>query len=176
MFQGCGAVIALLLTCATLVCDVESAPSPPPPPAPYIPSGRDKDAWPELLNMEVDAAINILNSSGLVQNIYVQPPSSGPAPANLGKTTDVWIYTDGSVVYETPRRGVWHANRLIPGWPEVSGMSYKSAIAKIKADYLGVTVVYGPKSAVFRTADLRMDRVYVDINPDSTVAGIPSVG
>jgi hypothetical protein len=55
-------------------------------------------------------------------------------------------------------------------------MSYKSAIAKIKADYLGVTVVYGPKSAVFRTADLRMDRVYVDINPDSTVAGIPSVG
>jgi hypothetical protein len=40
MFQGRGAVIALLLTCATLVCDVESAPSPPPPPAPYIPSGR----------------------------------------------------------------------------------------------------------------------------------------
>ena len=77
-------------------------------------AGRDKDAWPELLNMEVDAAVNILNSSGLVQNIYVQPPSSGPAPANLGKTTDVWIYTDGSVVYETPRRGVWHANRKDP--------------------------------------------------------------
>ena len=55
-------------------------------------------------------------------------------------------------------------------------MSYKSAIAKIEEDFTGVTVVYGPLGSVVRTAELRMDRVYVDINRDSTVAGIPSIG
>lgn len=74
-------------------------------------AGREKDAWPELLHMNVNDAVAALTASGLVQNVYVQPPSVGPAPANVGLSTDVWVYTDGSTVYETPQRGVWHPNR-----------------------------------------------------------------
>lgn len=74
-------------------------------------AGREKDAWPELINYNVNDAIAYLQATGLVQNMYVQPPSNGPPPTNVGSSNDVWIYTDGYNVYETPRRGVWHPNR-----------------------------------------------------------------
>lgn len=78
-------------------------------------AGHEKDAWPELLHSTLDDALTSLKSSGMVENVYVQPPSSGSPPANPGTSTDVWLYTDGNgAVYEIPKRGVWHPNRMRP--------------------------------------------------------------
>ena len=64
---------------------------------------------------------------------------------------------------------------LNPGWPELVGKDYKAAISKITEDYLGVTVIYGPKGFM-RIQDFRLDRVWLDVNPNGTVAGVPSIG
>lgn len=75
-------------------------------------AGHVKEAWPELLHSSVDDARIALNNSGVVENVYVQPPSPGTRPANLGGAKDVWLYTDGNdVVYEIPKLGAWHPNR-----------------------------------------------------------------
>ncbi|XP_024362195.1 uncharacterized protein [Physcomitrium patens] len=163
-----GALLAFVLASAMLIWDV-------PVTALTIPSGRDKDAWPELLHEDWEVAKAALESSGFVQNVYVQHPG-GSRPANIGSPADIWLYTDGSTTYEIPRRGVWHPNRLVPGWPELTGTFYTAAIAKIKSDYLGVTVIYSPKGSPVYTTEIRMDRVIVSINStDGTVLGVPSV-
>lgn len=75
--------------------------------------GRAKDAWPELLNSNIHDAVSTLNNSGLVKNVYIQSPSVGTPPSNdvRGSNDDVWLYTDGNIVTEIPRRGEWHPNR-----------------------------------------------------------------
>ncbi|KAG0556457.1 hypothetical protein M758_11G053500 [Ceratodon purpureus] len=139
--------------------------------------GHEKDAWPELLHATLEDALLNLKKDGLVENVFVQPPSSGVPPPNPGSTSDVWLYVDGDggAVYEIPKRGTWHPNRLNPGWPELVGKDYKAAISKITEDYLGVTVIYGPKGFM-RIQDFRLDRVWLDVNPNGTVAGVPSIG
>lgn len=64
---------------------------------------------------------------------------------------------------------------LDPGWPELVGQEYLTAIDQITNDILGVTVLYGPAGQP-RMLDLRLDRVYVDVTASGTVATIPFVG
>lgn len=75
--------------------------------------GREKDAWPELLNSKIHDAVSTLNKSGLVKNVHIQSPSAGTPPSThvQGSKADVWLYTDGNIVTEIPRRGEWHPNR-----------------------------------------------------------------
>ena len=76
--------------------------------------GHVKDEWPELLYATQKDALRTLKNDGLVENVFVQLPSSGMPPANRGTTTDVWLYVDGDggAVYEIPKRGIWHPNRM----------------------------------------------------------------
>lgn len=62
-----------------------------------------------------------------------------------------------------------------PGWPELAGKDYKAAISTIVQDYLGVTVVCGPKGYV-RIQDFKLDRVWLDVHPNGAVAGVPAIG
>lgn len=64
---------------------------------------------------------------------------------------------------------------LSPGWPDLAGKDYKAAISKITQDYLGVTVIYGPKGYM-RIQDFQLDRVWLDVNPNGMIAGVPAIG
>ncbi|KAG6549150.1 hypothetical protein Mapa_009376 [Marchantia paleacea] len=165
-------------------------PPAPQPPLMFGKAGLVKRAWPELRFESVDVAKAKLRQSG-VMNIYVLPPGADPAPTGFavvnGTDQDVWLYPTGpsdlDVVYEIPVRGLWHHNRMIsdllrrldPGWPELVGQEYLTAIDHITDDILGVTVLYGPAGQP-RMLDLRLDRVYVDVTASGTVATIPFVG
>ncbi|BBM96821.1 hypothetical protein MPTK1_1g00980 [Marchantia polymorpha subsp. ruderalis] len=157
-------------------------PPAPQPPLMFGKAGLVKRAWPELRFESVDVAKAKLRQSG-VMNIYVLPPGADPAPTGFavvnGTDQDVWLYPTGpsdlDILYEIPGRGLWHHNRLDPGWPELVGQEYLTAIDQITNDILGVTVLYGPAGQP-RMLDLRLDRVYVDVTASGTVATIPFVG
>lgn len=98
-------------------------------------AGRDKDAWPELLHEDWEVAKAALESSGFVQNVYVQHPG-GSRPANIGSPADIWLYTDGSTTYEIPRRGVWHPNRNSPLSPNlVVGSDFVAVVRIVQAQH-----------------------------------------
>ncbi|CAK9228794.1 unnamed protein product [Sphagnum troendelagicum] len=138
-------------------------------------TGSDKDSWPELLFANITEALQVITESNFVPHVYVQPPDSGTPPAQNGTSQDLWIYTDGLIVYEIPKRGVWHPNRLSPGWPDLVGKEHELAMQQIHCDVMGLTIMYGPKG-FFRVGDVSLSRVWLDINPDGTVAYVPSIG
>lgn len=76
--------------------------------------GHEKDAWPELLHATLNYALLTVKNSELVENVYVQAPSSGMPATIQGTTKDVWLYVDGDggAIYEIPKRGMWHPNRM----------------------------------------------------------------
>ncbi|XP_024380203.1 uncharacterized protein [Physcomitrium patens] len=160
-------LVAVMLVPFVWMCPVHGA---------FTLFGCEKDAWPELLHTTVGDALSAINTAGIVKNVYVQPPSSGLPPANMGTPADIWVYTDGAdIVYEIPKRGLWHPNRVAPGWPDLAGLDCVAGMNSIKQDYLGVTIVYGPKGFM-HIQDFQKDRVWVDINPDGTIAAIPAIG
>jgi hypothetical protein len=64
---------------------------------------------------------------------------------------------------------------LSPGWPDLVGMEHELAMQQIHYDVMGLTIMYGPKG-FFRIGDVSLSRVWLDINPDGTVAYVPSIG
>lgn len=73
-----------------------------------------KEAWPEYQGRVATEVAEELKASGLVKQVFIWPPSaSRSGPFYPGKPEDVWLYTTGDdgIVYEIPRRGLWHFNR-----------------------------------------------------------------
>ncbi|CAM6013990.1 unnamed protein product [Sphagnum balticum] len=144
-----------------------------------------KSEWPELLfKPKFEAALAIQDpfagydptqSSVFFQSPFEADVHVAPKYAN---DKDVWIYTTASndgIVYEIPRRGQWHPNRIDPGWTNLVGVDYKMAIQIIKQDMPGVLVEYKPADRL-PPNNIRINRVILYINPDGNVDRTPKVG
>lgn len=70
---------------------------------------------------------------------------------------------------------LWLCAGLSPGWPELLGTEYKSAIETILADLLGVVVVWGPDGFI-RPFDININRVFLDVDDQGKVARVPRRG
>ncbi|KAG6546148.1 hypothetical protein Mapa_012182 [Marchantia paleacea] len=141
-------------------------------------SGTVKNAWPEYFNSPSRLAFEGLNVDTTVPNVYFQDPSlpGESPPLNPGNPEDVWVYGDGNDnVLGIPKRGLWHFNRLNPGWPELLGKGYKEAIDTIVSEEYGIQVVYGPEGFP-RIQDFNLRRVFVDVDKAGNVAVIPKLG
>lgn len=178
MGAGTYTVVLRMLVLVVLVAGEEST---HPVSAPGA-AGTAKDAWPELVGLKSTKAVEELRVSGLVKNVRVWGPSftagSQPARASLASLVepdDVWVYTDqNDIVYEIPRRGPWHPNRVYPGWIDLLGKDLNYAIDTIVEDFFGVTVKYVPDGYLdgVKPAYTR-DRVYVQYNKQGKVSRIP---
>lgn len=62
-----------------------------------------------------------------------------------------------------------------PGWPDLVGVNYQSAIKTIQAEVLGAAIIYGP-AGFARTGDIRLNRVWLDVDANSTVSVTPRIG
>nr|XP_024380204.1 uncharacterized protein LOC112284551 isoform X2 [Physcomitrium patens] len=87
-------LVAVMLVPFVWMCPVHGA---------FTLFGCEKDAWPELLHTTVGDALSAINTAGIVKNVYVQPPSSGLPPANMGTPADIWVYTDGADIVSGSR-------------------------------------------------------------------------
>ncbi|KAL2607855.1 hypothetical protein R1flu_026428 [Riccia fluitans] len=137
-------------------------------------TGSFKNAWPEYERQNIDEVRTELEKQGV--RVFVEEPRDFSPPVYPGKEEDVWLYTDGAnKVLGIPVRGIWHPNRLKPGWPELVGYGFEMAAETITAEQIGVTVIYGPKGFP-RTLDLRLRRVFLDVDSIGNVAVSPKLG
>lgn len=64
---------------------------------------------------------------------------------------------------------------LRPGWPELVGVYYKTAIDTIVSEEIGVRVVYGPEE-IARPSNFVITRVFVVVDKAGNVALVPTRG
>ncbi|KAL3675713.1 hypothetical protein R1sor_025661 [Riccia sorocarpa] len=137
-------------------------------------TGIIKNAWPEYESRNVDEVRQELEAQGV--RVFVEEPRDGSPPTFPGAEEDVWLYTDGNKqILGVPIRGIWHPNRLQPGWPELVGYGFEKAAETITAEQIGIKVVYGPKGFT-RTADFNLRRVFLDVDSVGNVALTPRLG
>ena len=65
---------------------------------------------------------------------------------------------------------------LNPGWPELAGIDHLTAINTIKHEMLGVTIIYGTKVFSRIVDHHERDIVWLDVNVDGHLSGIPTLG
>ena len=65
---------------------------------------------------------------------------------------------------------------LNPGWPELAGIDHLTAIDTIKHEMLGVTIIYGTKVFSRIVDHHKRDIVWLDMNVDGHLSGIPTLG
>lgn len=65
---------------------------------------------------------------------------------------------------------------LDPGWPELAGVDHLTAIDTIKHEMLGVTIIYGTKVFSRIVDHHKRDIVWLDVNVDGHLSGIPTLG
>lgn len=61
-----------------------------------------------------------------------------------------------------------------PGWPDLLGVHYKSAMQTIQDEVLGAMIIYGP-AGFARTSDICMNRVWLDVDGNSMVVVTPRI-
>ncbi|KAG0558371.1 hypothetical protein M758_10G020800 [Ceratodon purpureus] len=138
--------------------------------------------WPEMLHKNLTAIFeHFMETLGSHHHfdfgIFIQKPlpKVQHRPQNE-KDSDVWLYlTHDDIVYEIPRHGRWHPNRINPGWPELKGVHYKDAIQVIMHDMPGVLVDYGPLKRL-KPKGTEINRVVLYIDDNEKVARVPNVG
>ncbi|KAG6543745.1 hypothetical protein Mapa_014929 [Marchantia paleacea] len=137
-------------------------------------TGTIKNAWPEYEGLNVYEVKKLLEDQGV--SVQIEPPRDGSPPFFAGEPNGVWLYTDGNDrVLGVPSRGLWHFNRLRPGWPDLVNIAFKKAAEIITQEQVGVEVVYGPKNFP-RTKDFSPNRVFLDVDKYGNVAFTPRLG
>ncbi|XP_024400917.1 uncharacterized protein [Physcomitrium patens] len=137
--------------------------------------------WPELLHKNMSAVWalfwNTLDEADPDFSMFLQRPL--PSEQNRpqhDEESDVWFYlTRDDIIYEIPRHGRWHPNRVCPGWPELKGVHYRDAVKIIKDDMPGVLVDYGPLRRR-KPKGTQINRVVLYVDEEEKVARIPHVG